>query len=229
MKRIMVFWLVLLFPILTFAKEYNISDIDITINVDDSYIVLTRDNLDNNPNLEKLNITKEYMFNIMEKNNIYFDIIKSDSSYEVLGIVPKSTPLFSDLSKASDDELSNLKETIKKETGDNMPIIYKNDYAFVVVNYSDKIGYNNINYYTVINNRGYNIQLQKKTKITEDDEEELRDIIDGVKFKIVDENKDEEKRPFDYKIIVYGVIIGLMAGIITYVIGSKIIDKKSSK
>jgi hypothetical protein len=169
------------------------------------------------------------MLNIMEKNNIYFDIIKSDSSYEVLGIVPKSTPLFSDLSKASDDELSNLKETIKKETGDNMPIIYKNDYAFVVVNYSDKIGYNNINYYTVINNRGYNIQLQKKTKITEDDEEELRDIIDGVKFKIVDENKDEEKRPFDYKIIVYGVIIGLMAGIITYVIGSKIIDKKSSK
>lgn len=226
MKRIMVFWLVLLFPILTFASEYEIKDIDIKLDIDDSYIVLTRDNLENNQDLEKLHITEEYMENIMETNNIYMDIIKSDLSYEILVVVPKTTPLYSDLRKATDEELSILKSKIVNETGDKMPIIYKNEYPFVVIDYKDKSGYNIINYYTVINSRGYNIQLQKKDKITESDETELMKIIDEIEFNEINEKKEETKKSFDYKIIIYGAIIGLLAGIITYVIGTKIIMKK---
>ena len=228
MKRIMVFWLVFLLPIIVFAKEYEMKDIDIKLNIDDDFIVLTKYNLDNNTDLEKVGVTKDYMENIMENNNIYFDIIKPDLSYEILVVVPKTTPLYKDLREATDEELKVLKETIVKQTGDNLPIVYKNDYAFIEVNYKDKTGYNIINYYTVINSRGYNIQLQKKEKITEDDKEDLSDIIDSIVF---NENKTNEnsKKPFDYKIILYGAIIGLMAGIITYVIGSKIMMRKSSK
>jgi hypothetical protein len=228
MKRIMVFWLVFLLPIIVFAKEYEMKDIDIKLNVDDDFIVLTRYNLDYNTDLDKVGVTKDYLENVMENNNIYFDIIKPDLSYEILVVVPKTTPLYKDLREATEEELKVLKETIVKQTGDSLPIVYKNDYAFIVVDYKDKNGYNIINYYTVINSRGYNIQLQKKDKITEEDKEDLSDIIDSIVF---NENKENEnnKKPFDYKIILYGAIIGLMAGIITYVIGSKIIMKKSSK
>ena len=228
MKRIMVFWLVLLLPIFVFAKEYEIKDIDLKLNVEDDYIVLTKYNLDDNEDLKTLGIDKDNMMNIMEKNNIYFDIIKGDLSYEILVVVPKTTPLYNDLREATDEELKLLKETIIKQTGDKMPIVYKNDYPFIVVNYKDSNGYNVINYYTVINSRGYNIQLQKKKDITIDDKEDLSDIIDSIVFS---EKKQEEvsESKFDYKIILYAVIIGLMAGIITYVIGSKILMRKSSK
>ena len=225
MKRIMVFWLVLLLPIFVLAKEYTISDINIKLDVNEDYIVLTRDNLNNNPDLEKLNVTEEYMKTVMENNNIYLDIIKNDLSYEILVVVPKTTPLFNNLSEATDEELSTLKNTIIKETGDNMPIVYKNDYSYITVNYHDSNGYYNMNYYTVFNSRGYNIQLQKKTAITDSDKSDLNEIVDSITFIKESDNKE----PFNYKIIILGVVLGLIAGIITYIIGTKIIKKKSSK
>lgn len=225
MKRIMVFWLVLLLPIFVLAKEYTISDINIKLDVNEDYIVLTRDNLNNNPDLIKLNVTEEYMKTVMENNNIYLDIIKNDLSYEILVVVPKTTPLFNNLSEATDEELSTLKNTIIKETGDNMPIVYKNDYSYITVNYHDSNGYYNMNYYTVFNSRGYNIQLQKKTAITDSDKSDLNEIVDSITFIKESDNKE----PFNYKIIILGVVLGLIAGIITYIIGTKIIKKKSSK
>ena len=228
MKRIMVFWLVLLLPIFTFAKEYEDKDINMKIEIDEEYIVLTRNNLDNNPGLEKLNLSKDYIFNLMMTNNIYFDIVKSDLSYEILVVVPKTKAMFDDIRTINDEELSLLKTIIVNETKDTVPTVYKNNYPFIVVDYKDeKNGYNLINYYTLINSHGYNIQLQKKTNITKDDEYDLMEIVDGIEFNEV-EKKEEEvtKKPFDYKIIIYGVIIGLIAGIITYVIGTKVIMKK---
>lgn len=225
MKRIMVFWLVLLLPIFVLAKEYTISDINIKLDVNEDYIVLTRDNLNNNPDLIKLNVTEEYMKTVMENNNIYLDIIKNDLLYEILVVVPKTTPLFNNLSEATDEELSTLKNTIIKETGDNMPIVYKNDYSYITVNYHDSNGYYNMNYYTVFNSRGYNIQLQKKTAITDSDKSDLNEIVDSITFIKESDNKE----PFNYKIIILGVVLGLIAGIITYIIGTKIIKKKSSK
>lgn len=225
MKRIMVFWLVLLLPVFVLAKEYNISDINIKLDVNEDYIVLTRDNLKNNQDLGKLNVTEEYMKTVMENNNIYLDIIKNDLSYEILIVVPKTTPLFNNLSEATDEELSTLKKTIVKETGDNMPIVYKNDYSYITVNYHDNNGYYNMNYYTVFNSRGYNIQLQKKSAITDADKADLNEIVDSITF--IEESNNNG--PYNYKIIICGVLLGLIAGIITYIIGIKIIKKKSSK
>lgn len=222
MKRIMVFWLVLLLPFMVLASDYESKDINIKFNVNDDYIVLTRDNLENNPNLETINVNKDDMKNIMEKNNIYFDIVKKDISYEILVVVPKTTTQFSNLDNATPRELENIKNTIIKATGDKVPTVYKNNYSFIVVKYKDANGYNNINYYTVVNSRGYNIQLQKKTAITEDDEKALKEIIDSIEFEKKEEPNEEikddsnNKQSFDYKIIIYGLIIGVIAGLITY-------------
>ncbi len=228
MKRIIVFWLVLLLPILVFSQEYESDEIKIKFNVNDDFIVLSRDNLDEAV-LESLNTTKEKMESIMNSNNIYYIITKSDLSYEVVIVVPKTKPSFRNLSEATDKELSNIKNIIIKETGDNKPTVYKNKYAYIVVNYQDINGYV-INYYTVVDSKGYNIQMQKKTEITDEEEDELEEIIDSIKY-LTNENKKEENktRKFDYKIIIFSVLIGLAAGVITYFISTTITKKKQMK
>ena len=226
MKRIIVFWLVLLLPVIVFSQEYKSSEIKIKFSVDNEYTVLTRDNLDDTV-LESLNTSKEKMKSLMENNNIYYDIVKSDLSYEILIVVPNVTPSYPNLLEATDEELTALKNTIIKETGDTMPIIYKNKYAFVVVNYQDSNGYVK-NYYTVVNSRGYNIQLQKKTEITDEEEDELKEIIDSIEFE-TPAKKQEEKKSIDIKVILWSILIGLVAGVITYLISTSITKKNSDK
>ena len=61
MKKILFLIIFMLFPFMVIAKNYNVNDLNLQLDLSDDYIVLTRDNLDNNEGLEKLGITKEYM------------------------------------------------------------------------------------------------------------------------------------------------------------------------
>lgn len=48
------------------AKDYTVSDTDLTISIDDSYwYVFTRDNIEGNPELDELGITYDYIHGIM--------------------------------------------------------------------------------------------------------------------------------------------------------------------
>lgn len=223
MKKLMGFLFITLFPIFIFAKELEITDLNIKLEVNDNYITLTRDNLIDNRDLDKLGITTENMEQLMINNNIYFDIIKSDISYEIIVVVPKTNVSIKNLTNEDDLFLDNLRKELVKQTDAEISNIYKNNYNFVMVDYYDKdTGYYIVNYYTVINSRGYNFQLQKKSKITDSDKNELKEIIDSVKFKVIEEKKEEikeEKEEFNYMNLVYGAILGLMAGVITYYIG----------
>lgn len=238
MKKLIAFLFIALFPVLVFAKEYEEESINIKLNIKDEYVTLTRDNLDNNENLNKLGLTKELMSQLMKGNNIYFDIIKSDMSYEILVVVPKTKVAIDNLTKQDDFFLENLKKELVKSTGAEVSSIYKNSYNYVVVEYFDKnTNYYIVNYYTVVNSRGYNFQLQKKSKITDDEKKDLMELVDSVKYKVIEEKKEtkeetkkeEEKEGFNYMNIVYGAILGAMAGIATYYIGITFRRIKSSK
>lgn len=223
MKKLMGFLFITLFPIFIFAKELEITDLNIKLEVNDNYITLTRDNLIDNRDLDKLGITTENMEQLMINNNIYFDIIKSDISYEIIVVVPKTNVSIKNLTNEDDVFIENLRKELVKQTDAEISNIYKNNYNFVMVDYYDKdTGYYIVNYYTVVNSRGYNFQLQKKSKITDSDKNELKEIIDSVKFKVIEEKKEEvkeEKEEFNYMNLVYGAILGLMAGVITYYMG----------
>jgi hypothetical protein len=235
MKRIMVFWLVLLFPIIGFAKEYESKDINVKLDVNDEYIVITRDNVKNNKDLEKFNLTEEQMVTIMNNGSIYFDIVKNDISYEILVVVPEITLPIKDLVDVNDEVLNTFKEEATKKVGANTSSLYRGKYNFIVVDYYDKdTDCYIMNYYTVVNSKGYNIQLQKKTSITEDEKNSLKQIVDSVTFKDQTNTKEivEEEvsnNNFDIKKLLLALGIGLVAGIITYGIGLIIIKKKSSK
>lgn len=237
MKRIMVFWLVLFFPIFVLAKEYDVKDINVKLNIDDSYMVLTRDNLDNNNDLEKLGITKEQAKDIMTKSSIYLDIINSSVSYEILVVVPEVTLPVNNITGISEDLLNSFKDEAAKKVGASVSNIYKSRYNYIVVDYFDEITEDYIvNYYTVVDAKGYNFQLQKKSKITDEEKNSLKEIVDtvvinGVENEIKEEPKEQNtvKSKLDLKKLLFAFGIGLTAGLITYFIGIMISKKKSSK
>ena len=225
MRKIILCLLVVLLPVFVFAKEYKLEDIDINkLNVnDEEYIVLTRDNLDNNSDLETLNITKDKYKEELIKDNIYFDIIKRDISYEIIVVVPDTITEFNNLKDIDNTKLENIKKEITNKVGTDKVSTYKNKYDYLVFEYVYKdTGIYIINYYTVINSRGYNIQLQKKTSITEEERNSLKKIVDSIDYKVVEEVIYEDKPKFNYMNLVYGAILGLMAGVITYYIGMTI-------
>ena len=233
MKKIFVFLSILLFPLFIFAKEYEVADINLKVDIPDSFMAFTRNNLDNNADLEKLSITKDYLKEVMDKSNIYLDIIKNDISYEILVVVPGTKLAFNNLSNATDTMLESLKEEIVKKTDAKIANVYKAKHNYILVDYYDeKTGYYIVNYYTVVNASGYNFQLQKKSIITEEEKNELKEIVDSVEIKVLDEYKDDEvkdtKKGFDFKNIIYGAIIGAASGLLYYVITIIIKKKKSS-
>lgn len=240
MKKLLLLLVILFIPLFIYAKEYKVDDINITLDAKDDLIVLTKDNLENNPDLAKLNLTKDYMESLMEANNIYYDIIKIDMSYEVLVVTPKTRLQFNNLSNATDEILEDIKKELVKKTGAEVSSIYKGHHNFIVVDYFDsKTNLYILNYYTVVNARGYNFQLQKKYEITDSEREELKDLIDTVNIDVLEEYKNESaetqknidnynKKGFNYWNIVYGALIGAGAGLISYLIGLFIKKKKSS-
>ncbi len=239
MKKIIVLIAILVFPFLIFAKELEVGEVNLKINIGDDYIVLTRDNLKNNEDLARLNIKEDYMKETMEKNNIYLDVLSKDVSYEILVVVPNITLGFNNLSNATDDMLDSLKNELVKRTGAEVSSIYKGNHNYIVVDYYDKnTDYYIVNYYTVVNAKGYNFQLQKKEEITDNERTALKKIVDGVIIKVLDDKKEEskdnknainnnKKSTFDFKNVIIGAVIGAVVGLISYVIG--IIIKKKNK
>ena len=163
MKKIALFLIILAFPFIIFAGKLEIKDINLKVTVDDSFIIFTRDNLDGNNNLDKLGINKDYLKKSLEKNSIYLDIVEENANYEIIVVVPNIKLDMDNISSSTTAQLNSLKDEIVKKTNAKTASVYRNKYNYVFVDYYDeKTGYYIVNYYTVMNSKGYNFQLQKK-------------------------------------------------------------------
>ena len=226
MKKIFVLIAILFFPFYIFAKEVNISDVNMKFNIDDDYIVLTRDNLNDNNDLKNLGISDDYMKDTMERNNIYADILSKDISFEILIVVPNIKLSFYDLSSASDSMQNDLKSELEKKTKAEISSIYKGKRDYIVIDYFDEnTDYYIVNYYTIVNARGYNIQLQKKTEITDEEKDELKKLVDNIDIETI-ANNETSNGGLTIKNIIIGAVIGAAVGVITYSINMVIKKKK---
>ena len=241
MKRIILFLTIILLPTIIYAKEFEAKDINLKADIRDDFYVFTRDNLDNNTDLSKLGISKSYLEETMKKNNIYMDVLKKDVSYEILVVVPSKVLAFNNLSNATDSMLEELREELVKKTGATVSKVYKGNHNYIIVDYYDKnTDYYIVNYYTVVNAKGYNVQLQKKSAITEEERKDIKEFVDTIKITILDEYRNEtstavqkkienaNKKDFNYTNVIIGAIIGAVIGLISYIIGLVIRKKKSS-
>lgn len=240
MKKIVLLLAIMILPFICFAKTYQIDDINLKINIPDNYIVLTRDNLKDNAEMKELGINEEYMTNTMNINNIYMDILAQDLSYEILVMVPKITLTINNLSNLNDNLLNEVLNATKEKVHADKGSIYKSKYNFAVVEYYDSnMKYNIVNYYTVVNAKGYNFQLQHMGNIKEEDKLALKEIVDSVDIKVLDEYKNESsntqdiinkssKSTFNWKRVIIGTIVGGVIGGLGSILGL-IIKKRKNK
>lgn len=230
MKKILLLLIIALFPIFVLAREYEAEDINLTLDINDQYVVLTRDNLSNNDNLNKLNVSREYIESVMSNSDVYMVIIKNNVSYEILVVVPETVQSFSDFDHIDDETYEELRNEFVKKTGVEVYNARSDRHGFIVADYYDKeTGYYMINYHTVANYRGYNIQLQKKSEITDEEKQELKELVYSIKIKNTEDNESNDKKSFNYDNLIYGIIIGSIAGIITYYVDIYRRKRKASK
>ena len=224
MKKILVFLVMLMIPIMTIAKEYIVSDINLKIDIPDSNIVFTRDNLKENKDLSELGIEEEEMTNFFVSSDVYLDIVSKDLSYEILIVVPKNSLPLNNFSNVTKEMLDDYLDSLKKKVNASDGSIYKSNHNYLVVDYYDSNSEKFLlNYYTVVNARGYNFQLQKGSPITEEERDNLKKIVDSVSIDIPDEYKEESsdvqeeinnygKSKFNWKKIIIGTITGGLIG-----------------
>ena len=229
MKKILLF-IISLLPIFVYAKEYDIKDINLKLNASDDWMVFTRDNLDNNEDLESLGLTKEMILPSYEQQGIYFDGINND--VELLVIIPNIKLEVNNLSHFDDDIVKDTGKELAKKVGTDNYGTYSAKHKFAVINYFDKAtNFYIVNYYTVVNAKGYNFQIQKATEINSDDIKKLENIVDTVEIEELPgfEKEKEEftKKTFSFKNILIGALIGAVVSGLTALV-LKLMKKKSS-
>ena len=76
MKKVLLFVFLMLIPTLGYATTFELKNTDMDITIDESeWYVFTPDNILDNPELEELGLTYEYMLESFQNNQAYLDAI----------------------------------------------------------------------------------------------------------------------------------------------------------
>ena len=213
MKKIVMFTLLMvILPLNVLATDFSLNDTDMQITFDESeWYVFTPDNILDNPELEELGISYDYMVDTFEENGAYLDAIlffsNSDDYIEVFVRKTRIEDVIN-LNNYDKSEIEELGKALAEEQGADYEV-YQNDYSFVKLEYQDMGFYLN-EYVTVINGDGYSITAQKPYEFVNEDELRVKELIDSIEFD-VDESLKEPSRVDWYKIFRY-VIIGACSG-----------------
>ena len=197
------------------AKEFTISETDIKMNLDDSkWYVFTRDNIKNNKQLKEFGISEDYMSTTFKNGNIYLDALKiiNNNDYIELFVMKKTVDKVKNISNYSDKQLESLAKELAKNEKTSDYKVYKTDYKYVYTQYEDS-GKTIIDYYTVINGKGYTIKTQKNTDFTAAEQQEIENIIKNISFN-VDKSLKEPKKGLNpvIKDALIGAAIGGASG-----------------
>jgi len=219
MKKIFTILVLLLLaiPVVGKAESYSVEQYGLKITVPDDWEVLTRDNLKNNPILEKYNITYDDMNSSMQEQHIYIDSIKGN--IEVFVRI-KSNDVVYNLSNYSDDELEEFKEALKLRTkAEEYSLLKSNSLTFLKTYYKDQsLGYYLAEYYTIINGEGVTLTAQKKTPFTDFEKEEIEVLTKSIEVPVKEgfEKEPNHENPASnvIKFVIIGAFIGGIAGYI---------------
>ena len=234
MKRLICLFLALLLcgstVICAHGKTYTISGSDIFLDIDDSiWYVFTRDNIENNPELDELGITYEYMRDVFDENWLYLDAVLfiGDTDYIELFVCKKAIlTKFANLSECNSEE---VEEFAKRLPMDDYRI-YDSGYTFVQLDYLDTVSAEEPAYlcefYTVVNKENYTLTFQSPTPFTQDEYDHIYSIVDSVRFTLKDTDEGDSDSG---STILKSTVIGAAVGGISGLIGTAITKKKKAK
>lgn len=210
------------------AGDYTVDGTDISISIDDGWHVMTRDNPTCCEEVEAAGVKAEYMQEYFIMQKMYLDavITNEDSNESIEMFIRKNaTDGGTNLSKASDEEVEELVKEFEEVYKPEVCKAYKNNYTYVYIEHED-LGYNLIEFVTLVNAEIYTITFQKVNEFTEEDMEEIYKIIDSASYTI----SPEYENTFNWKyIIINGIIGGVIVGGIFAVIALIVKKKKKTQ
>lgn len=240
MKKRYLLLLIMFLPFLVFAKDYEISNINLKFSIDDNWDVFIANNLDKDL-IDKYGLTKEEMEYSMSNQNVYVDAVSNNQKIEFFVIIPDVNLEIHNLSNYPDGlVMETSKELAKTVNTDNYSQYSSTKHKFAVLNYKDeKNGYYVINYYTIVNAKGYNFQFQKSNEITKEEINDFSKIIDTIEISSLEEYKNESEElqkeideynrsGFNWKNILIDALIGGAVGGISAVILKLLKRKKEA-
>ncbi len=200
-----------------YAKTYNLSDTDMSISMNDTeWYVFTRDNIENNPELEECGISYESMYDILYSNSAYMDavLLYEDGGYTELFIRKATTD--TDIINLTDYNNEDVMELAKILASDHDDVddysVYENNYKFARLEYIDS-GYYICEFYTVINKEIYTLTFQSPSQFADREYDEIKKIVDSIKFD-VDATIEEVEKPSAFSRIIQKAVFGAIGGIL---------------
>ncbi|MBR1717933.1 MAG: hypothetical protein IJ715_01525, partial [Bacilli bacterium] len=217
-------------PLTIYAKDFKIEDI--SIDLDDSWYVFTKDNIKNNQDLKLLGVSEEYMNDVFDGTDYYLDAIKFNNDEIVeLFIIIKDTSSLYDSSDFTDEQIEELRSSYEKQISNSKTTIFTTDSTKYIKSIYKDQDLNIVDYYAVINKKGYTFKIQKNEEFSEEELNELDKMIENIIVSDKDNNVNEDDiQPLiDNKKggnsvltgTIIGAIIGGIIGLIGYIIKKK--------
>lgn len=220
MKKFVFSLLAILFmPLVVSADTIDVDSADLSLEIPDSWYIFTRDNLDNNPDLEELELTEDYVMDYFLEYSIYVNAF--DADYDFYAYMSYTEDVGS-LPDYYDFELEEVATDLMNQYGASSYEIYDNDYKYIRIEYTSN-DYYIIDYYTIIDDQSYIFSIQKIAELTNEDRDLMEDIVDSIHFdNYVDEDSNE------LIIVIAGVSIVVVLMLVVFIV-SKVKDKKVSQ
>lgn len=208
-------------PTNAYAETYNLGDTDMSISIDDTmWYVFTRDNIENNPELDELGLSYDTMHDILYSNKAYVDAILyyEDGDYIELFVRKAASDISAvNLSDYDDETVLEVAEELADDQGAEEYSVYKNSYKFAKLEYIDTLydsDYHICEFLTVVNKEIYTLTFQASFPYTEWEYEEIENIVDSIIFDIDTSIKEDVPFRIDFKkALVAGVFGGIAGGL----------------
>lgn len=221
--------LILLLPITVYAETYRIGDTDMSVRVDDSlWYVFTRDNIENNDELEELGIPYDEMHDILYDNEAYMDaiLLYEDGSYVEFLVRKRALDTgMVNLSNYTEKQVLKFAKALAERQKADEYSVYEGKYKFARSEYVDSdLGYYVCEYITIVNKDNYTFTFQATAQFTDEEYEEIENIIDSINFDVDTSLKEKNINSFWTRIIyrtIGGAIIGGIAGAVIAIVNKK--------
>lgn len=216
-KKILLLAILFFIPILkTNAQTLELSDINIKLDLDDDFITFTRNNLSDNPNLSKFQLTEQSIKSKFIDNDIYVDAILNNKLEFILQVTEADLENINNLSYCDKNELKEILNDYKDVTTIKSASIYENKYKFISTNQFSN-NYHVLSYYTIVNGNSYKFWMQSREEISQDEKKYLSNAINSVIF-----TENEEKKNClletnsNINKYLFSCIKGAIIGIVSY-------------
>ena len=126
--------MLLVMPLVVNAQSVDTASAYLDLELPDSWYVFTRDNLDNNSDLEELELTKDYVMDYFLEYDLYVNAFDEDYDFYVY---MNTTEDIGNLDDYYNFEVDDLAVELMNMYGANSYEIYDNDYKFIAISNSE--------------------------------------------------------------------------------------------